>query len=233
MPPSRVQYDIPALMILLGITTVIIIFWDFVGFYPLKLFTVLLHEISHGLAAMLTGGRFLKLEISPELGGVATTAGGWRILVISAGYLGSMLWGSLIVILASRMKNDKLISLIIGGLIIFLTVFFVRGLFGFIFSALFGAALILIGLLAPAIVNDIALKVIGLSSILYAITDIKSDLISHTIEGSDAWALSRILILPPVVWGILWMALAAAAAFFSLRYAVRQENSAMSRYPQA
>jgi hypothetical protein len=52
---------------------------------PLKIFVVLLHEISHGAAAILTGGGVIKLEISAQQGGLCSalsadelTAGGGR-----------------------------------------------------------------------------------------------------------------------------------------------------------
>ncbi len=229
MSSSVQKYDVKTLFLLLGILALIILFWNFILLYPLKLFTVLLHEISHGLAAILTGGRFLRLEISPEMGGVATTAGGWRILVVSAGYLGSMLWGGLVVLLASRLKNDKLISYVIGVILLLLTALFIRGWFGMIFGILFGGGMIALGKFAPAAVNDFVLKVIGLTSVLYAVIDIKDDLISRTVEHSDAWEMSRLLLLPAVFWGILWGVLAVVAAFFVLRASVRQTGSELSK----
>ena len=68
-------------------------FWDTSFVYPLKLFVVLLHEISHGLAAVLTGGEIQAVEITPQQGGVCRCPGGNVFFTLSAGYLGSLLWG--------------------------------------------------------------------------------------------------------------------------------------------
>ena len=49
----------------------------------------LVHELGHGLAAILTGGSFLYFEVFPNGGGLAHTSGGLRFVVIPAGYLGA------------------------------------------------------------------------------------------------------------------------------------------------
>jgi hypothetical protein len=43
------------LMTILGLIVVAMVFWDFRFFLPFKIFTVFLHELSHGIAARLTG----------------------------------------------------------------------------------------------------------------------------------------------------------------------------------
>ena len=223
---DEVNWQLAAL--LAGMFVIIAVFWNFVLFYPFKLFVVLLHEISHGLAAVLTGGRIAGIEISQDLGGVCTTVGGWQWLIVMAGYLGSMLWGGLILILASRTKLDKIISTVIGGIVLIIAILFIRPIisFGFLFGILFGLGIGLTGWFAPEIVNDILLKFIGLTSVMYAVIDIKDDLISRDIPGSDAFYMSQIIPLPPVVWGIIWGLLALAAAFFLIRYAatVKEES---------
>ena len=57
-------------------------------FFLIFLPGTLVHELSHGLAALLTGGRFVQFTITPDASGLATSAGGWRWLIIPAGYLG-------------------------------------------------------------------------------------------------------------------------------------------------
>src|SRR5690606_1088256 len=54
--------------------------------FPFRLFVTFVHEAGHGLAAILTGGRFLSFTILPNGAGFATTAGGSAALILSAGY---------------------------------------------------------------------------------------------------------------------------------------------------
>ena len=114
-------------------------FWYSRVLYPIKLLTVLFHELSHGLAAILTGGKMLKIEISANEGGLCTTAGGIRWIVLSAGYLGSLLWGSALILLAAKTSYDRAIVQVLAGILILVTVVYVRTPVGFIFGLLFGS----------------------------------------------------------------------------------------------
>ena len=80
------------------------------------------------------------------------------------------------------------------------------------------------GKFLPEAVNDIWLKFLGLTSTMYAIIDIKEDLISRTVPGSDAYALSNELFLPPVFWGVLWIIIALLATGFFIILASRGEK---------
>ena len=64
------------LLVPLLLAAVVYAFWSTVFVWPLRLFVVLLHEVSHGLAAVATGGRIVSIELSPAEGGLCTTAGG-------------------------------------------------------------------------------------------------------------------------------------------------------------
>ena len=59
--------------------------------------------------------------------------------------------------------------------------------------------------LGPDVLEGSSVKFIGTTSALYAIIDIKDDLLVRTVPGSDAWAMSEeIFPLSPVVWGAIW-----------------------------
>jgi len=100
--------------VLLGIFVCVALLWGTVAVTPIKLLVVLLHEISHGLAAVLTGGSISTIEVNANQGGVCYTVGGSRWFMLSAGYLGSMLWGGAILIAASRTKVDRGLSVAMG-----------------------------------------------------------------------------------------------------------------------
>ena len=187
-------------------------FWDTVALYPVRAFVVLLHELGHTAAALLTGGKVERIELSADLGGVCWSRGGWRLLVLPAGYLGSMLFGGAILVAAARTRNDRLLAALVGLTVLALTIVLVRTLFGIGFGLVFGVALLCCAYWLPQAANDVLLRFLGLASVLYAVTDIKEDLVARTVPGSDAYAMSRELFLPPFFWGLLWMALAVVAA---------------------
>lgn len=221
---DRKKLDWKLILLMVGLMAATLLLWNTPVVYPVKLFVVLLHELSHGLAAVITGGRIVKIEITADQGGLCATAGGWQLLVLAAGYLGSILWGGLILLVASRTKFDKYLSLFIGGAVLVITLLFIRNLFGFVYGVVFGLAMGAIGLFLPLAVNDFILKYIGLTSMLYAIFDIKDDLISRNIAESDASRMGQMLFGNSLFWGVIWIAIAGVAAFFILKSAAKGEE---------
>jgi hypothetical protein len=217
--------DVQTVGILVGMFVVVVIFWNSYLIYPIKLFVVILHEFSHGLAAVLTGGSIVRIEISQQIGGVCDTIGGSRLIVASAGYLGSIFWGGLILILAVRTKYDNIMGMVIGGFLILLSMVYIRNLFGFLFTAGFGAALAITAYKAKNVVIDLLMKFLGMTSCLYVIIDIKEDLIDRTGIGSDADTIARLLgsqsLSVPI--GIVWILIAILAFVFFLWFASRGE----------
>ena len=202
-----------------------VIFWDSILIYPIKLFVVVLHEFSHGLAAILTGGSIVRIEINEQIGGVCYSAGGIRLIVASAGYLGSIFWGGIILIIAVRTKYDNILGLIIGVFLILLSIFYIRNLFGFLFTAGFGTLLMIISYSAKNAVIDLLMRFLGMTSCLYVIIDIKEDLIERTNIGSDADTIAQILGFQSLslIIGIAWIIFAVIAFLFFLKIASHGE----------
>ncbi len=205
--------------------------WDTGVVTPLKLVVVLLHEISHGVAAVLTGGSIDRMEVNAAQGGVCYTSGGSRFLVLSAGYLGSMAWGVTLLLLAARTRWDRAISVGLGVFILVMTVLYVRNLFGFGFSLLFGAGMVAAGRFLPEAANDFMLKTVGLTSCLYAVLDILDDVLKRPGIGSDADMLAQHTLIPGVVWGAIWIILAVVAAAWALLHSVKGPPAGASRRP--
>ncbi len=61
---------------LVAIFLAIAALWGTVIVTPLKIFVVLLHEISHGVAAVATGGQVVRIEVDAQQGGICYTRGG-------------------------------------------------------------------------------------------------------------------------------------------------------------
>ena len=203
-----------------AVAVAVLLLWDTWLVYPLKLLVVLLHEISHGVAAVASGGGIERIELSAAEGGVCVTRGGSRFLILSAGYLGSLLWGALLLVLGARTRLDRPLLVLLGLGLLAVTLFYVRSLFGFAYGVVAGAALVGTGAALPAFVSDALLRLVGVVSCLYVVRDIASDLLLRDIPGSDANALGALTGIPGVVWGGLWIALAvlcvAGALYVSL-----------------
>ncbi len=203
--------------------TVLWVFWNTPVVYPLQVFVVFLHEISHGIAAIATGGSIQRITLSPRLGGACYCPGGNAFVTLSAGYLGSLLWGGAI-LEAGRRAGSRApgVTLGLGIAVIAITLLFVRGGFGVTFGVLFGIFLLVFARHASLDLNRILLTVLGLTSCLYAILDIKTDVLDRPHLPSDAHMLAQLTGIPTVVWGILWIGIALAVSAWLFLRAFRE-----------
>ncbi len=199
------------------------LFWNTPVVYPLQVFVVFLHEISHGIAAIATGGSIQQITLSPRLGGACYCPGGNAFVTLSAGYLGSLLWGGAILEVGRRAGSRAPdVTLALGAAVIVITLLFVRGAFGMTFGVLFGIFLFIFARHASLKLNRILLTVLGLTSCLYAILDIKTDVLDRPHLPSDAHMLAQLTGIPTVVWGVLWIAVALAVSTWLFLRAFRE-----------
>ncbi|MDT8340622.1 MAG: M50 family metallopeptidase [Longimicrobiales bacterium] len=194
-------------------------FWYTPVVYPLKIFVVLLHEASHALAIWATGGEVVSITLNPMQGGATWGRGGIPFVTLSAGYLGSLGLGALLVMGAhTRRVSPRWLLGGVGGVVLALTLVYVRSGFGFGFGLLFGFALVVAARYLPAAWSRATVVGLGLTSVLYAILDIKSDILDRPELRSDAAMLAELTGVPTQLWGVVWIAAALAAAWWLLRW---------------
>ena len=196
--------------------------WDTVVVYPLKIFVVMLHEISHGIAAVATGGTIERIVLDPAEGGACYCGGGNAFLTLSAGYLGSLFWG--VVLLAAtdaKRISNRFLTFAVGALVVLLTALYVRNGFGFVFGLAFGTVLMIAGRKLGAGVSRVILTALGLTSCLYAILDIKSDILDRPHLESDAAMLAELTGIPTMTWGVVWISIAIIVSALVFRRAFK------------
>jgi hypothetical protein len=207
------------LAVLAAVLAALWLLWETPVVYPVRILVTFFHELSHGLAAVLTGGSIERITVEADGSGLCFTRGGWRWVIIPAGYLGSMFWGSLILILACRTRWDRYVASVLGWGLIVITLLYVRSWFGFASGLLIGLVLASAGRWLPEAVNDWLLTCIGSASCLCAIFDIRT--LARVSGTTDATMFSaEILPLPPLVWVILWGAMAVVCLAGALRIAL-------------
>lgn len=196
-----------------------LVMWDSVLVFPFKILTVFFHELSHGIAAVVTGGSVEGISLSTDQSGFCITRGGSLWLILTAGYLGSLAWGSALLLAAARTRHDRVITQALGIGMLVITILYVRSLFGFLFCGAFGAALLYLGRNGSELFCDQFLRYLGLTSCYYVLIDIKSDLIDRSIPVSDAYRLAEMWHLPAVLVGICWLGLALFISWKTIRAA--------------
>ncbi|HEY7490294.1 MAG TPA: M50 family metallopeptidase, partial [Candidatus Tectomicrobia bacterium] len=132
-PASR-KLNARRLLLFLGIAVVSVFFWLTPALYPLKIFVVFIHETGHALATVLTGGHVVSMVVTPWESGYVQYIGGNTLLVASAGYVGSALFGGMMLWLAGRQAWASTICAGLAVLFGLVTIWCVRNAFGVVFG---------------------------------------------------------------------------------------------------
>lgn len=210
---------------LILIAVVVFALWDTPVVFPLKILVVFMHEMSHGLAAVLSGGSIEAISLSVQQGGHAITRGGNLFLILSAGYLGSLVLGVMLLLVALRTHADRAVLGLFGVITLLVTLLYIRDPFPLLFCTATGAAMLATARFLSRPVNDFVLRVIGLTSVIYVPYDIFSDTIARSQLRSDAYMLAEQFGGPTVFWGGLWLLLSLTVIGFSIRFALGRDSN--------
>lgn len=210
---------------LIALTCLVFALWTTPIVLPLKILVVYLHEVSHGLAAYLTGGTLEQITLSVQQGGVAITRGGNGFAILSAGYVGSLLIGVLLFLVALRTRADRFAMAVLGMATVLVTLLYLRGIFPMTFGAVTGLSMLAMARFLGQPANDLALRVIGLTSMIYVPYDIFSDTIARSHLRSDAWMLAEGYGGTAWLWGGLWLVISLAVIGLALRHGLGRTSN--------
>ena len=185
---------------------------------PLSWFQTFFHEFSHGLAALVSGGRIHSIEIAFDTSGICYTSGGVLPLVLFSGYTGSALWGALIYLSVSA-KHAKAIALSLALLVGTVGLFWVRDWVTpwilLSITALF--------LLAYRYGNNIwTHRFVAFVGLYVLLESLRAPF--HLLDGKhigDGSELADLTYLPEFFWILLWASIAASLLLFLYRYRER------------
>ena len=241
----------PQAMTLLFAAAISIVLW-FVPFdeilsYPFRIFVTFIHEGGHAIAALLTGNSVQSLSVSMNgAGETYTTEGGLfsRMLVSSAGYLGAMTFGALLLVLIRRAVAARVV--LIGSAMVILVLTTVFGLFKPIIAGswsslsgipftLFAGVALAIGLIAVArfaspAVATFVVSLLAVQCVLNALLDLKNVFFLSspfaTAVPTDAVNMYNATGIPAIIWAIVWIVIAFGILFLALRLYVAARDRA-------
>jgi len=189
--------------------------------HPIELFSVWVHEMAHGLAAILLGGSFTRMEVLRDTSGRAWTrrpAGRMnQVFVVSAGYLGTAMVASALIGIRHVVPFHETVLQVLGISILVSVVLFMRNGYGAAMLSLIGGSLIAVGLFAPSFLAKTIYFVLALGTAartirgLNHIANIRVRTVSPTLtQGTDAHTVARVLGGTPRIWAALWLGMAWA-----------------------
>lgn len=179
---------------------------------PFKWLETFFHEISHGLAAIITGGSIKHIEIMYDGSGVCTTIGGIAFIISFMGYAGATFWGwGIYKVAESSEKLSKLFLYALTALLIVSLILWTRT----ILTASVITLLIAICGMACFLNNlkyiQIFLKLTGLTILLNSLASP-----FYLIDGQslgDGSSLAERTHIPEFIWIATWAGIALFACY--------------------
>ncbi len=239
----------PQAMTLLAAALISIALWfiPYLEFltYPFRIFVTFIHEGGHALAAVLTGNSVASLSVAMNASGETyTTQGGFisQFFVSSAGYIGAMLFGALLLFLIRRAVAARMVLIGSAVLIVALTVIYgiwsplTNGMwnrmsaFTLLAGALLPLALFAVAKFASPRVATFFVSFLAVQCVLNALLDLKNVFFLSTPFApnvpTDAVNMQNATGVPAIFWAGLWIALSFVILTAAMRfYAVSRKQS--------
>lgn len=196
---------------------------------PFEWFETYFHEMSHGVAALLTGGEVRRLELNFDGSGTLWHAGSWvPPLVTFAGYAGSFGFGCILYLAASASAPQSAgrWGLGLAALVALSVVLWVRDVQSLVVAAVLVAAFLSLWRLGGNRLTQWLLQFIGayvVVSAFYAPTWLLWSDGTH----NDATALRDATGLPEAVWVAAWLAVGVFVVRKAARAATRGRVAAV------
>ena len=215
--------------------------------YPFRIFVTFIHEGGHALAALVTGGSVHSLSVSLDGSGEVYSATGGllsRMFVSSAGYLGAMAFGALLLFLVRVRVKAQAVLAASGALILLLTLCFgflapvwhlsLPGFFTLaagvaLPAGLFAAAFYLSRRAAAFLVSFLAVQ-----CVLNAVFDLKAVLLMSALTDAqtDAANMAAATGVSSIFWALFWIAVSVVILSLVLRaYVAGQERPTQPDLP--
>jgi hypothetical protein len=233
----------PQATLLLTAAVLSIILW-FIPFaeiltYPFRIFVTFIHEGGHAIAALLTGNSVASLSIATNASGETYTSQGGTIsqmFVASAGYLGSMIFGALLLVLIRKTIAARVVLLGSAAVVFALTLIYgllkpvVSGAawsaipFTILAGTLLTLGLILVARYASARVATFFVSFLAVQCVLNALLDLKTVFFLSTPFApsvpTDAVNMANATGIPALAWAVIWIAIAVGILGLAMRFYV-------------
>lgn len=244
----------PQATLLLTATVISIVLW-FIPYaelltFPFRLFVTFIHEGGHAIAALLTGNSVASLSVATNASGETYTSQGGtlsQIVVASAGYLASIVYGATLLVLIRRSVAARIV--LVASALIVLTLTVVFGLFNPLFSGVgwsgipftlvsgtvIGFGLVLLAKFAKARVATFAVSFLAVQCILNALLDLKTVFFLSspfaTAVPTDAVNMANATGIPALFWAVSWIVISVGILLVTMRAYVSRNRQLLLEAP--
>jgi Peptidase M50B-like len=197
--------------------------------YPFMIFSTWVHEMCHGIAAIMMGGYISKLEIFKDGGGFAITAVGdvnWRIgFISSAGYPGTSITGCLLLLYRRTTLGPTIGTIALGLALLLSCALYVRNWFGFFMLSGEGIFLLLSAWLLPAAWLDNLYNFLAATCCLNGVDSIQDlfassqGYVNGELVQSDAHNVAEKWGFDYRFWAMVWLIMSFVAFVIGIVFA--------------
>ncbi|RMH39453.1 MAG: M50 family peptidase [Deltaproteobacteria bacterium] len=202
--------------------------------YPFKLLATWMHELSHGIAMLVTGAGFDRMEVYRDTSGYAyslrSTGPLGAALVASAGYTGTAAIGAVLLVVGAGDRGARVALAAIGAALLASAALWVRNPFGIAATVGLGVALLGVAVFARAGATSLLLNFVAAQACVNAVLDIRvlfrSNLVvnGEVVQRSDAHTMADAAFGPAWLWAVAWLAWSLALFYVALRYSYRTSS---------
>jgi hypothetical protein len=219
--------------------------------YPFKLLATWLHELSHGLAMLVTGTGVDSVDIYRDTSGLARSSGPQgpiaRPIIAAAGYMGTSLWGAVMLVVTPNGRTARTALLVLAGLLCATAVVVVNApdgdTFGQLATAGIGVASAAVAVALPERWRVAVAHFVAAQLCVNALLDIRvllrpaqvvnglevgasdaHNMASATFGTVERWAVW--------FWAIAWLAWSLAVLYVALRVSGRRALAEVAPFPR-
>jgi len=206
--------------------------------YPFKLLATWAHEMSHGLAMLVTNTGFDHVMLYRDTSGIAhgNAAAGpvASALIAAAGYMGTPVWGALLLVATPTAEAARRALAIVAGLLAISALFAIGNGFGQWAIGAIAAAFAAAAIAVPARARILVAHFVAAQACVDAVLDVRvllrpiqvvdgitvgasdaTNMAGATFGTTDSWAVW--------FWALAWLAWSLAVLFVALRVTARRQ----------
>lgn len=183
-------------------------------FLPIGLLTTYLHEFSHAMMALITGGNVEYIKLSLDCSGVTGTYGGNLNLIYMGGYIGSCIFSNVLMVCSLDNNKTRNISILIAmSCIMTMILWCNNGVTATILIAIIIAFSILAKLYK---IQSFVLQFIAIACLIDIIRDFNVGPETDLHEFTNS-----IGILSQTAWMYIWLLIVLVITFFNVRRIIK------------
>jgi len=184
--------------------------------FPIEMLCTFLHEFGHAFFSIISGGSVHSLCVNTDGSGVTTTSGGSQGLITIGGYVGSAVFGNMML----RLGTEKMAAIslkVLGALMLISSLFWFDNLTTTLILAVFAIGLLGVSFWLTKICPFI-LSFLGVACIVYIIQDF------NVGPTSDLQAYeSEVGIFAAGTWMYIWLIIAIGITGINLLYLLKKK----------